>query len=1516
MKKGFLKLSSLLLAVCLLAICIAPGIRVEAACEHEYQSQSVVRPTCEAAGTITYECTKCGDTSKTLTQDALTHGKQLMVAKSAWSTEYTRKYHIFQHGQDYLSPFKFLNFGKGESCVVTLYIFNGTDQTLSNINLCYNFGIYAYASTDTVGTRIPGSYADLSLASGEGKTVMLSVPRSCYISNSSNKLTAGNDSLGELVSYQDLGLRINAAANVTEGEIYIACLSDSVVTETLAQTKRWHETNKGVQELVTDFSSDALKAVGKGLSTAYEEWYGSDYTCIHEAKPLQNSDEVINITNAQTWVANELSFLSTNEYNDPYNDVVMDMVITNGKTTYTVPCFWDGGATWKARFACPEAGNWTYTTVCSNTSDVGLHGRTGTVICGAYSGEEELYKHGFVQIEDGKRYFTYADGTTFFYLGDTHWHLGVENLEMLETILKQRKSQGYSVIQTQPRGEAFDLRDSVSEMDMMGFKAYDAKMKLIADYGFVNSCAEFFSGAYMKTFIENHGGWSDEVVGVVDSYGVSFTMNDLSDEAKAALEKLTRYWVARYGSYSILWTLGQEVDNDFYWDFSDQNGHAEWSYLNNPYKYMAEYIGKYDPYSHPLTAHMENTELTNASNSAFRDVEEHTWWAVQWRENSYSRLTSWYRPKDYWVNGQGKPAILYESGYCYLSVKNFGARVQSWMGMLNGMSGYAWGGHDIWAYTNTYNENIETSDGVDLITPGEKQDATWRDALVYESSYQMGYTREFFENIVGDWYNLIPDFDNNTYFEPDGKKVFYYVAANADQSEIVLYFYNFSDPTVGKLPNATIDNGTKTGTLKNMQPGAVYNYLWYNPIYGQIVENGTLTADANGVIVLPEKATCDMTLYISLTDDTCAHQNVVNYAAKEATCTQYGNTAFTFCVDCGKIITEGFKATAVKAHTPNAAATCFSGQSCTVCGKVIAEALDHDFEATNIIQPDCTNGGEIQYKCSLCGETKAFTTDKLSHTDFFSSLLFWRAGTGQLILDYGEDKMSPFKFLDFGDGDTCEVTLYIYNSEFNNAVGSITDVYLSYSWGIWAYADEESAKADQRIPGTCLEGLDIKPGTGQFVTLTIPRECYISNKPGALTDGGNDSRGQIVSYRDLGLRFDKRESDSVWIKEDLLTHVYVVCVDDPTVTACLSRTRRYINPADNQVITAVTNRPAQLVADLKDLYDNAANCSSGAQCVHCGVGIGETNPDKHTYNSDGVCTGCGAIKTTFSFYGANLTLGNVLDMNFAVEVSDITDDESYAVITRTYADGREPDVRTIPMAQWGRGYIDDGLYLITYSGLAPKEMCDKITITLYDKDDVQISDVWVDSIRDYAMRNIDKFEDKWKTLLVEMLNYGAASQTAYNYDSGNLANGRLTAEHLKYALEERDYEDQGVLPEEYDGLLWTQEFNVDVALKIKNINTNMRAVVSYTDHYGKVRGYVVQGADFVDCGNGVYSVKVNGLVIADASQVFTVTIYDGGTEVVKIAESLESRIARMRKPASIYTSFLDFADAARNAFNS
>ena len=579
---------------------------------------------------------------------------------------------------------------------------------------------------------------------------------------------------------------------------------------------------------------------------------------------IPETDPTAPAVQAETWRCRELVFSSEKAYGDPFSDVTVDLLLIGDGRQRVIPCFWDGGNVWKARVVCPSAGTWYFRTVCSDETDAGLHGKTGRIECAAYTGALAVYKHGFPTTAAGKKYFTYADGTPFFYLGDTHWSLGDETPDMIREIAAKRAAQGFTVWQSEPIGEQFDLTDGVTDADLAGFRNYDEKFQIIADAGLTHANAEFFYPSGMQTLIEKHGGYAEETVtGRV--LWQDQTMHTLSDEAKTYLKALSRYWVARYGAYPVMWTLGQEVDNDFYWDRGD---HPAWNAVNNPYKLVAAYIADYDAYQHPLTAHQEYTGATGAYGnadgrteglpvyteitvppSAFRDVPAHTFYAAQWSP-SLRGDDGFGVPKDYWYNAQGKPSINYEGRYCYLWTKNFGARMQGWLAYLNGMYGYGWGGQDTWSYQNPFGKNEDSDDGVDVITAEEKQAATWRDALDYPSSYQAGYMRSFLED--GKWWELIPRFDNESWFMPKAGTLAV-CAANSDATEIVLYFYAFSDPSVAATPNASEDAALLTGTVGRLKPSAKYVYQWFDPIAGEYAETGTFKSTALGTHTIGEK---------------------------------------------------------------------------------------------------------------------------------------------------------------------------------------------------------------------------------------------------------------------------------------------------------------------------------------------------------------------------------------------------------------------------------------------------------------------------------------------------------------------------------------------------------------------------------------------------------------------------------------------------------------------------------------
>ncbi len=525
---------------------------------------------------------------------------------------------------------------------------------------------------------------------------------------------------------------------------------------------------------------------------------------------------------SELWVANELVFTASAGYADPFDDVTLDMVLTNTSdgVILTVPGFWDGGGTWRVRFTLTSEGVWTYRTVCSNESDTGLHNRTGAVNAVPYTGELDIYKHGFVTANEGKRFFTYADGTPFFYLGDTHWGMASEELDgagehaggtavesHFKYIVDTRVRQGFTVYQSEPIGAVYDLTDGVGQNDVAGFDYLDKQFAYIASAGLVHANACFFYPATMT--------------------GAAFA--DM-----AYLQKLTRYWVARYSAYPVLWTLGQEVDNDFYEMFDTEN---------NPYKSVGVYIHTYDAYRHPLSAHQEHTGATKASNSAFKDVAGHNWFAAQWSPKLNGQL-DFGVPRDYWENGDGKIAVNYEGRYDYLWTKHFGARAQGWTAYLNGLYGYGYGCADIWLYKSTYDMDTVSDDGIDTVTPEDKA-VLWPQSLEFETAYQLGAMRKFLEE--NEWWNLTPRFDGSQWFSGDtlfnfmvkvteifkgsgsllekmsallqiGSLTPYFSLATDGNSRYVIYFYNQS---------------TDTGVVNNMDRAARYTARWFNPRTGE-----------------------------------------------------------------------------------------------------------------------------------------------------------------------------------------------------------------------------------------------------------------------------------------------------------------------------------------------------------------------------------------------------------------------------------------------------------------------------------------------------------------------------------------------------------------------------------------------------------------------------------------------------------------------------------------------------------
>ena len=515
----------------------------------------------------------------------------------------------------------------------------------------------------------------------------------------------------------------------------------------------------------------------------------------------------------ETWRATEITFESAKTYLHPLNGPELNVVFTSpsGKQ-YPVPGFWDGGKTWRVRFAPTEYGVWKYVSTCTNSFDAGLHGKRGTLGANRYRGPLEIYRHGFIKTAPGVRYFRYADGTPFFYLGDTHWSMPQEPFdEMFKVIVNKRVAQGFTVYQSEPLGAKYNLADGFSEADLPGLRDLDRRFKYIADAGLVHANAElFFPPEIAKP------GYTDEY-----------------------LKKLCRLWVARFGAYPVMWTSGQEVDNDFYFDRGDQH---YFDANSNPWKKVLAWVHEYDAYQHPGTAHMEfmggqpepkefppKSERPKwgygvlASTSSFRQVPGHTWYGVQWTPPHDSGIR-WPAIRDFWENGQGKPVVNYEGSYDHLWTLGEGARQQGWTAYLNGMFGHGYGAIDIWYYNSKYDLDKDSVRGTVTITAEQKK-TKWTNSVEFPSATELGvHMKNFFTSMA--WWKLTPRFDDQSWFKADNST--WYSLATIDSDAYVLYLYNWTTTT--------------TGILRHMR-NTLYVAQWFNTKTGAYTDLGTITPE-------------------------------------------------------------------------------------------------------------------------------------------------------------------------------------------------------------------------------------------------------------------------------------------------------------------------------------------------------------------------------------------------------------------------------------------------------------------------------------------------------------------------------------------------------------------------------------------------------------------------------------------------------------------------------------------------
>jgi hypothetical protein len=447
--------------------------------------------------------------------------------------------------------------------------------------------------------------------------------------------------------------------------------------------------------------------------------------------------------------------------------------------------FWDGGKTWRVRFMPDEPGTWTYKTH-SRPLMAGLDGQTGEFACRREESANPFPRHGAVRVASNGRYLEHADGTPFFWLGDTVWYgPGLSHKDDWEVYLNDRTAKKFTVVHfnvVAPRnGMPADENGEISftgtdpiRINPRFYQRLDERVDAVTAHGLLAAIVLTWglrpvdSGNYLP---------EKEVV------------------------RLVRYLEARYGANHVVWILTGDAD------YVGAKG-ARWRRIGR-----AAFGGR--PHA-PVTSHPEGMLWPWDS---FRDEKWLDFLIYQSGHGDDANTLRWLHSgpaTEDWREPPPRPIINieppYEGHLGYQSRIPHTAYVTRraiyWSLLATPTAGVTYGAHGVWSWHTAVGE-----------PPTDHPDTgvakTWREALSFPGSTQMTYLGELFTSIP--WWTLRPD-DNLLVEQPGGNNPARHVSASRSER---------GDLAVVYLPIG--------GELK-LRPGVLAEGLtpeWFDPRTGR-----------------------------------------------------------------------------------------------------------------------------------------------------------------------------------------------------------------------------------------------------------------------------------------------------------------------------------------------------------------------------------------------------------------------------------------------------------------------------------------------------------------------------------------------------------------------------------------------------------------------------------------------------------------------------------------------------------
>ncbi|MEO8392733.1 MAG: DUF4038 domain-containing protein [Chloroflexota bacterium] len=432
------------------------------------------------------------------------------------------------------------------------------------------------------------------------------------------------------------------------------------------------------------------------------------------------------------WGRFEQQFTSANAYANPFQEARLTITFTSPSGQQReVDGFWDRGATWRVRFAPDEVGAWSYATTCSDRDNRGLHGQLGSFICGQPSGSTRFEKHGGLRLADNRRYLVHADGTPFFWIGDTAWNGPLRSTpEDWALYLRERVRQKFTAVQwvdtqwlASPGG---DLNDDLAytgidliEINPAFFQRLDQRADAIIRAGLLSVPVMLWAAA-----------WRSPEENQADP-GFSLP------EDQAIL--LGRYLVARWSADPVVWIL--PGDGDYRGEKAER------------WKRIGRGIFGDRPHA-PVSLHPGGMHWNGAD---FRDEAWLDIFGYQSGHGDDEKTFEWLVSGPPATNWKQSPARVlinleppYENHIAYHSKARISAdmtrRALYWSLLVSPTAGVTYGGHGIWGWDDGTAEPVAH--------PGTGIPLPWQQALVMAGAEQVRHLADLFESV--EWWRLLP----------------------------------------------------------------------------------------------------------------------------------------------------------------------------------------------------------------------------------------------------------------------------------------------------------------------------------------------------------------------------------------------------------------------------------------------------------------------------------------------------------------------------------------------------------------------------------------------------------------------------------------------------------------------------------------------------------------------------------------------------------------------------------------